>query len=82
MPKNQKSLRVASHKKLDTRPRWLGMNKMSRSLFRNRAYVYNTLPSSLTTLPDVKKIQEKVEGIFEKKLKLTHPNGSIDYFQK
>ena len=61
MPQNKKSLRIAKHKKLDTRPRWLGSNKMTRSLFRTRAYVYNTLPASITTLEDVYKFKKQIK---------------------
>ena len=77
MPTNQKSLRVASHKKLDTRPRWLGSNKITKSLFRTRSYVYNTLPSSITTLPDVRKFKKKIKEYLKKKLNMTNPNENL-----
>ena len=58
MPVNKKSLRILEHKKLDTKPRWLNKNKIIKKCFRSRAYLYNTLPKSLTTLVELKKFKK------------------------
>ena len=61
MPRNEKSLRVKEHRKLDTKPRWLGKNKMTRASYRNRAYEYNVLPKKVTTQPEVKKFKKELK---------------------
>ena len=61
MPINTKSLRVQQHHKLDTKPRWLGANKTTKASFRNRAYVFNTLLGSLTSIKDTKKFKPKLK---------------------
>ena len=61
MPENKKTLRIKDHKKLDTRPRWLGANKTTQSSYRCRAYQYNTLPARLTTLKDLKKFKKEIK---------------------
>ena len=43
MHQNTKSLRIQNHMKLDTRPKWLIMTKLTRSLYRTRAYQYNSI---------------------------------------
>ena len=59
MPGNFKTLRIRDHKKLGTKPKWLGNNKLTKSLFRARAYYFNTLPPSITTLPNIKKFKKR-----------------------
>ena len=49
MPCNEKGLRIKEQRKLDTKPAWLTRSKPARASFRARAYVYNCLPSSITT---------------------------------
>ena len=61
MPMNEKTLRIKTHRKLGTRPRWLGMSKVTRASYRARSYLYNTLPQFLTTLPDLNKFKEKLK---------------------
>ena len=57
------NLRIESHVKLATKPRWLGKTAASRAGFRNRSYLYNTLSKDLTTQKTLKK--------FKKNLKIT-----------
>ena len=61
MPTNEKNLRIISHNKLDTRPRWLGATKVTRSTYRNRAYSYNTLPKRLTAQPKIKTFKKDLK---------------------
>ena len=67
MTANTKSLRISKHMKLDTRPRWLGSSKLTRSLYRTRAYYYNTLPAAVTTQPNLKKCKNALKNQFNKK---------------
>ena len=43
MPMNLKHLRIKTHMKLGTKPRWLGQNVATRKSYQNCAYIYNTL---------------------------------------
>ena len=38
MPQNMKSLRIKDQIKLDTRPKWLGSTKVTRSIYRTMHY--------------------------------------------
>ena len=55
MPMNKKGLRLSTHKKLDTKPKWLNGNKATRSSFRNRAYLFNTLPMKITSQGEIQR---------------------------
>ena len=61
MPCNTKGLRIKEQKKLDTKPSWLVKTKEARASYRGRAYTYNTLPSTLTTLPTYKKFRNQIK---------------------
>ena len=61
MPPNVNGRRLAAQFKLACKPKWLGTNKMTRSTFRNRAYKYNTLPASLTSLTDFNKFKKALK---------------------
>ena len=64
MPLNTKGLRIKEQKKLDTKPSWITKSKSSRASFRSRAYVYNTLPSVITTQETYKKFKKSVKQHF------------------
>ena len=60
MSKNRKSLRIAEHNKLGTKPRWFSKNKVTRAAYRNRAFKYNVLVNtSQDKLKDLKKELKK-----------------------
>ena len=62
MPMNSNSLRMQTHQKLATKPKWVTQNKVNRASYRNRAYLYNTLPMIVTsqkTFKDFKKQLKK-----------------------
>ena len=61
MPSNTKGLRIKEQRKLDTKPAWLVKTKAARASYRGRAYIYNVLPSSLTTLPTFKKFKKQIK---------------------
>ena len=61
MPPNTSSLRLIEHNKLGTKPRWLNANKVTRASYRSRAYFYNTLPGTLTSIKDHKKFKTKLK---------------------
>ena len=68
MPTNEKNLRISEHKKLGTRPRWLGASKVTRATYRTRAYMYNTLPKALTTQIETHKFKKRLrEYLFNKR---------------
>ena len=58
-PKNPKN--KSTQHKLSTRPRWLGSTKITRQMFRTRAYHYNTLPGHLTSQPDLLKFKKALK---------------------
>ena len=62
MPMNLKSLRVGKHRKLDTKPRWLQKNKITRASYRARAYLYNVLPEKVTSQVEVKKFKKELKS--------------------
>ena len=61
-PMNQNNLRIQAHRKLATKPRILNKNKLTKSMFRSQAYLYNTLPDVVTSAENI--------SIFTKKLKI------------
>ena len=67
IPPNNKTLRIGAQNKLDTKPRWLSSSKITRATYRNRAYLYNTLPGSLTSLKDHKKFKIKLKQYLQQK---------------
>ena len=54
MTLNTRSPRLIEACKLDTKPVSLMKNKQTRSTYRNRAYIWNTLPNRLTAIADPK----------------------------
>ena len=58
MPINNTSMRLKIHRKLAMKPKILNKNKLTRSLFRNRAYIFNILPARITSLIDHKKFKK------------------------
>ena len=52
MPKNTKNLRISKQNKLDTKPKWLGSNKVTRASYRHRSYHFNTLPKIVNEQTD------------------------------
>ena len=68
MPKNDKNLRIVTHVKLATKPRWLGRTAVSRAGFRNRSYLYNTLSKDLTTQKTLKKFKKSLKVSMMKKI--------------
>ena len=60
MPKNTKNLRIESHIKLGTKPRWLTKTAQTRATFRSRSYYYNTLPKSITTQKTLSKFKKEL----------------------
>ena len=65
---NNKTLRIKEHRKLDTQPRWLGNNKVTKASYRARAYVYNTLPKELTQITELKKFKRNLKNHYNLKL--------------
>ena len=61
MPMNNNGLRMTEHKKLGTKPKWLSKTKLTRSIFRSRAYYFNTLPMDVTKQPTVIKFKKIIE---------------------
>ena len=51
MKMNTNGLRIAEHKKLDAKPKYLTTKKIIISTFHARSYLYNTLPKCVTTQP-------------------------------
>ena len=60
MPNNFKNLRISSHNKLETKPKWLGTNKVTWSSYRHRAYHFNTLPKIVTEQTDLLKFKKQL----------------------
>ena len=58
MPLNTTNLRLKEAHKLDTKPKFLNKNLRTRSTFRSRAYLFNTLPNRLTAIEDPKKFSK------------------------
>ena len=68
MPKNTNQLRLQTHEKLDTKPKWLGTNAVTRASYRNCAYYYNTLPKNVTTQKDLPKFKKELKKIMHAKV--------------
>ena len=62
MPINTNHLRIQDQKKLAAKPHNLDKNKTTRALFRNRAYLYNTLPGAITKIESRKKFNEQLKS--------------------
>ena len=62
MPTNTKGYRMTEHKKLACKPKYLCKNKLTRSLYRSRAYLYNTLPKKITTQPNATKLKKELKA--------------------
>ena len=60
MPKNTKNLRIESHVKLGTKPRWLTRTAQTRATYRSRSYYYNTLPKNITTQVNLTKFKKEL----------------------
>ena len=67
MPMNTKSLRVGLHRKLDTKPRFLTKNKLTRASFRARAYHYNLLPEKVTSMVKMKDFKKELKAYLHSK---------------
>ena len=67
MPMNSNSMRMQSNKKLATKPKWLGKNKLSRSSYQNRAYRFNTLPNIVTLQESFKDFKKELKKFFDSK---------------
>ena len=65
MPLNHKNLRIKNHNKLDSKPKWLGKNKLTRSTFRYRAYHWNTLPKEITSQVEYHKFKKSLKKYFQ-----------------
>ena len=61
MPLNNKARRIAEHRKLSTKPKWLMKSKLTRSLYRSRAYTYNNLPKSITQITELNKFKKRTK---------------------
>ena len=58
MPENTTAPRIMVHHKLSTKPVFLNKSLLTRTSFRSRAYIYNTLPGRVTSLRDHKKFKK------------------------
>ena len=58
MPKNEIAPRIMVHHKLASKPTFLNKSLLTRSTFRNRAYIYNSLPGQVTSLKDHMKLKK------------------------
>ena len=67
MPMNNKALRIANKRTLDTKPAWLSKSKAAKSSYRGHAYLYNTLPDDITTELKFKKFKNKIRQYFLEK---------------
>ena len=67
MEMNTNSLRIGLHQKLITKPRWLYKNKITRSLYRSQAYLYNTLPEKVTSQVKVKHFKKELKNFMIEK---------------
>ena len=55
MPQNRRNWIIKQAYKFDTKPKLLNKNKRTKGSFRNRAYLFNTLPHRLTQIPETKR---------------------------
>ena len=70
MPLNLNHRRLQVAHKLDTKPRELNKNKQTRDSYRNRAYIYNTLPNRLTALQEPKRFSKWLKVLLRDPSKL------------
>ena len=61
MPLNTTGRRIQEQRKLHKKPKNLERNRISRQSYRSRAYRYNTLPGSMTSLLEFKKFKKQVK---------------------
>ena len=64
MPQNMKGLRIKNQRKLNTKPAWLTKSKLARSIYRARAYKYNTLPAELTQMTKYSDFKKNLKTYF------------------
>ena len=78
MPMNTRAPRIHEHRKLSIKPKWLTTNKLTRSIFRARAYDYNKLPKIVTQQTEIRKFKKELK----KYLKTKHMrNEKSSYFK-
>ena len=73
MPLNARNLRLKEANKFDTKPRCLDKNKLTRASFRNRAYIFNTLPNRLTAVKESKRFSKWLKVYLKNPGKLPKP---------
>ena len=78
MPLNVRNLRLTEAHKLDTKPRFLNKNTRTRASFRNRAYVFNTLPNRLTAISDPKRFNRWLKVFLRDPTKLPITIPTVD----
>ena len=64
MPMNSNSMRMQTNQKLATKPKWLTRNKISRASYRNRAYLFNTLPNVVTAQKSFKDFKKELKKYY------------------
>ena len=64
---NNKGHRLQKQRKLDTKPKYLNKTKLIRSTYHSMSYIYNTLPSSITTQPTLIKFKKHLKNYMKSK---------------
>ena len=82
MPRNTKGLRMTAQNKLDTKPKWLSRNKGTRSSYRNRANIFNTLQKVVTAQEKYKDFKKELKKYFLTKMKKVPCQVFLFLFQK
>ena len=79
MPIKSKNLIIATHRKLDTKPKYLTENSLARNSLRACAYQFNTLPKVLTESEETKRFAKHLKRYIKDPKVLPKPKNQALY---